>query len=268
VAANGAVVKVFISYRRTDTAAVTGRIFDRLRSHFGPDKVFMDVDSVPFGVDFRWYIRDSVTRCNVMLAVIGKEWLTRGEDGKCKLEDPSDFVRVELEIAFQQGIPVIPVLVDRVTMPKQAELPECISDLAFRNAAEINTGRDFHFHMDRLVRQIHLLKHGPSAPPSGEIRPTSMDRMAEWSKRFLKTKPAYSRPPSKFRRYTLLFWPKSAIGWVLRIIFAWSFIGSVVFLSIVFQEGLAGDTRKALSILLPSAVIAYLVAVISARPRD
>jgi TIR domain len=84
--------KIFLSYRRQDSAGVAGRIYDRLRAHFGDDAVFLDIDSVPFGVDFQEHIDAAVGQCNVFLAVIGTKW-TGQTDAHRRLEDPRDFVR-------------------------------------------------------------------------------------------------------------------------------------------------------------------------------
>lgn len=149
--------KLFVSYRRDDTVGLAGRIYDRLAAHFGRDAIFMDVDAIPFGVDFRKYLNDAVGRCDVLLAIIGKDWLSISREGKRRLDDPSDFVRIEIESALQRGIPVIPLLIEPATMPRDNELPEPLQDLAYRNAAEVDPGRDFHSHMDRLIRGVDYL---------------------------------------------------------------------------------------------------------------
>ena len=92
--------KIFISYRRQDSAAMTGRIYDRLRLHFGDDAVFMDIDNIPFGVNFRKHIDSAVSNCDVVLAVIGTKWA--GEtDARRRLDNPRDFIRIELESALR-----------------------------------------------------------------------------------------------------------------------------------------------------------------------
>src|SRR5947209_6983867 len=106
--------KIFISYRREDSTLFTGRIHDRLAPHFGRDCVFMDMDAIPFGVDFRKHLTDAVAGCDVLLAIIGDKWLTVSQNGQRRLDDPRDFVRIEIETALMRGIPVIPVLLDRV----------------------------------------------------------------------------------------------------------------------------------------------------------
>ena len=91
--------KIFISYRRQDSIGVTGRIYDRLRAHFGDGAVFMDIDNIPFGVNFRKHIDSAVGHCDVVLAVIGTKWAEE-TDAHRRLDDPRDFVRIELESAL------------------------------------------------------------------------------------------------------------------------------------------------------------------------
>src|SRR6476659_10190381 len=100
--------QVFISYRRDDSADVTGRIYDRLAQKYGAANVVMDVDSIPLGVDFREFLGSAVGRCRVLLAVIGPQWLPILARRR---EAPLDFVRLEIEAALERRIPVIPALV-------------------------------------------------------------------------------------------------------------------------------------------------------------
>jgi hypothetical protein len=146
--------KILISYRRSDSAGMTGRIFDRLVLKYGAASVFMDVDNIPFGTDFRTHIKDALLQSDVMLVVVGQRWLGRGEGGETRMNDESDPVRVEVESALKAGIPLIPLLVDGAQMPKVTELPESLRELAYRNAAIIDSGRDFHAHVERLSRSI------------------------------------------------------------------------------------------------------------------
>ena len=147
--------KIFLSYRREDSIDVVGRIHDHLTARFGQQAVFMDVDSIPFGVDFRVFLNDCVRESDVMLAVVGDRWLqARDEDGKLRLGDPSDFVTIEIVAAMERGIPVIPLLVGRAAMPKPEDLPDALRQFAYRNAAEARSGRDFASHMSRLIRAI------------------------------------------------------------------------------------------------------------------
>ncbi len=143
---------IFISYRRDDNQDATGRIYDRLRAHLKGCQVFKDVDSIPFGVDFRKHLSHEVGQCDVLLAVVGQRWVDAQDDaGNRRLDAPSDFVRIEIEAAMARGIPVIPVLVGNASMPLEAALPPSLSAFAFLNAAPIRPDPDFHRDMDRLI---------------------------------------------------------------------------------------------------------------------
>lgn len=147
--------QIFISYRRDDTAYVTGYINDRLCAEFGAESVFTDVDNIALGVDFRTVLDETVGQCQIFLAVIGENWLTaRNSDGVLRLQDPSDFVRIEIESALQRNIPVIPLLVGGTKMPSKDELPDSLQDLAFRNGTLIRPAPDFHGDIDRLVHSL------------------------------------------------------------------------------------------------------------------
>lgn len=146
--------KIVVSYRRSDSQVVAGRIVDRLIAHFGERAVFMDVDNVPFGVDFRDHIKFVLSQASVMLAVIGPDWLGVAPDESRRIDDQEDPVRVEIETALRQKLCLIPVLVDSASMPKASMLPESMRGLAFVNAAPIDSGRDFRTHIERLIRAI------------------------------------------------------------------------------------------------------------------
>lgn len=153
---------IAISYRREDSSPVTGRLHDRLRAEFGRNNVFMDFDSIPFGVDFRDKIAHTLERARVVVAVVGPGW-AGSREGKRRLDDPADFVRMEIAAALQRGIPVIPVLLDNTVMPNAEELPEELRAFAYRNALVLDTGVDFHHHADRLINGIHELLEGRSS---------------------------------------------------------------------------------------------------------
>src|ERR1700694_5701031 len=118
---------IFINYRRGGDSGKPVRLCDRLLEAFQPEQLFMDVDSVPPGVDFVRMLEEKVSQCDVLLAVIGKDWIdTRDATGARRLDNPDDFVRVEIESALKQGKRVIPVLVHEARMPSRDELPEAI----------------------------------------------------------------------------------------------------------------------------------------------
>jgi hypothetical protein len=150
---------MFISYRRDDNADATGRIADWLVSHFGREQVFRDVDGMFYGVDFRRQIDQAVSKCDVLLAIIGEQWLdSRHTDGpnqgQRRLDEPGDFVRTEIQVALSRGIPVIPVLVGKATMPREGDLPEGLKPPAYLHAAEVRAGGDFPAQVERLIEGI------------------------------------------------------------------------------------------------------------------
>jgi hypothetical protein len=176
--------KVIVSYRRSDSRWITGRIVDRLERDLGKGNVFVDIDAIPFGMDFRDHLRSVLGRCDVLLAIIGPDWLAVHESGQPRIFEATDWVRVEIETALACGTAVIPVLIDRAPMPKASELPESMHAFAFRQAADVDTGRDFHIHMDRLVRAISqatatprpILSPAAAAEPQDETSGTPSAR--------------------------------------------------------------------------------------------
>ena len=156
--------EIFISYRRQDTKAIAGRIFDRLEARFGRDAVFMDIDSIPPGVDFHEWLNENVARAAVVLVLIGHGWIdARDERGHRRLENPNDFVRIEIEAALGRKIPVVPLLIDGAPFPRVDELPASLQPLTRRNAAFLDAGRDFNVHIARLIAGVEaFLNKGKS----------------------------------------------------------------------------------------------------------
>jgi hypothetical protein len=145
---------IFINYRREDSIATAGRLNDRLTQAFGKNRIFMDVDHIPVGADFISYIEHQLANCAVLLAVIGPNWLnSRDDDGLRRLDDPKDLVSREIEIALHRGVSVIPILVDRATMPSAEELPEALKAFARRNATELRN-IEFSADADRLIEKL------------------------------------------------------------------------------------------------------------------
>jgi len=156
---------VFISYRREDAAAYAGRLFDILSAEFGADNTFMDVDDIKGGDDFTTVIERKLSVSDAMVAVIGEHWLSVTEpNGGRRLDNPNDFVRMEISKALQRGIRVIPVLVGGATLPHPADLPDNLKALCDRQALEV---RDTRFHEDakELVEVLHRTLHGTSFLP-------------------------------------------------------------------------------------------------------
>ena len=144
-------MRIFISYRREDSAGHTGRLYDALQAHFGQENVFMDLSAIDAGQNFVDAIETAIGSCDVLIAVIGKEWLTcLGAAGR-RLEDPGDFVRAEIAAALERGIPVIPVLVEGTPMPSASALPDPLKPLAKRNALELSDAR-WSYDIGRLIQ--------------------------------------------------------------------------------------------------------------------
>ena len=145
---------VFINYRREDAAPYAGRLYDRLTAHFGEDHVFIDIDQIDPGEDFVEVINRKVRACNIAIVAIGPRWLGATDpSGKRRLDDASDFVRMEIVAALQRKIRVIPVLVGGAQMPREQELPEVLAPLSRRNAIELSETR-FHADVNRLIEAI------------------------------------------------------------------------------------------------------------------
>jgi hypothetical protein len=146
---------IFISYRREETAYPAGWLFDRLAEHFGNGRVFKDVDSIELGDDFIEVINAAVGDCDVLLALIGNRWLTiTGEDGRRRLDDAEDFIRLEIEAALTRNVRVIPVLVEEARAPRAAELPPSLAKLARRQALELSPAR-FKSDTARLIKALN-----------------------------------------------------------------------------------------------------------------
>lgn len=168
--------KVFISYRRDDSAGHAGRIHDRLEREFGRDLLFMDVDAIPIGADFVEVLTEAVGKCDVLLAVIGPMWCDiRNGDGSRRLDDESDFVRIEIATALRRGIPIIPVLLDDTEMPRPVQLPAEMQMLCRRNAVGVRH-TSFHADMDRLIAGLKRTRQGSqqSAPPPPTVAPVDI----------------------------------------------------------------------------------------------
>jgi hypothetical protein len=164
---------IAISYRRQDSSPIAGRLYDRLQAEFGKGSVFMDFDSIPYGVDFREHIKQTLQRAKVVVAIIGPEWCGGREPANRRIDDPTDFVRLEVASALENGIPIIPVLINHTPMPEAKNLPPELEGLAFRNGLALDTGIDFHHHADRLIAGIHRVVDPPAppAPPPAPAQP-------------------------------------------------------------------------------------------------
>jgi hypothetical protein len=148
---------VFICYRRDDTSENAGRLYDNLVHAFGKEAVFFDIDSIPLGVDFIQYINTQISGCSAVIVMIGRNWLkAKDHAGRRRLDDPNDHVRIEIETALAQNIPVIPVLVQGASMPREHALPSEIRSLVRRNGIDLSDTR-WKGGVERLVKELEIL---------------------------------------------------------------------------------------------------------------
>ena len=161
---------IFISYRRQDTAAYAGRIYDRLSAKYGEHNVFMDIDRIEPGQDFVDAINHSVAEAGVLLVLIGREWIKMTDkSGAPRLDNPEDFVRLEILAGLEQKTVMIPVLLADAEMPSAQALPAPLQPFARRNAIEISDSR-FHSDVDRLIEAIEKI-FNPQRAAVPPIRP-------------------------------------------------------------------------------------------------
>src|ERR1041384_1092231 len=147
---------IFICYRRDDSSGHAGRLFDKLVDHFGKERIFMDIDTIEPGEDFVTVIENAVGSCEILIAIIGRHWLSSTGEGPGWFDNPNDFVRVEIATALRRNIRVIPVLVQRASMPSPQDLPDDLVALSRRNAVELS---DVHWPNDvkELIRVMERI---------------------------------------------------------------------------------------------------------------
>ena len=163
-------MQLFINYRREDTAPYAGRLYDRLSAKFGSDQVFIDIDQIEPGEDFVEAINRKVGACETAIVLLGPDWLrVTDASGQCRLNDPEDFVRMEIVAALQRKIRVIPVLVGGAQMPRKQDLPEPLAALSRRNAIELSEAR-FHADVDRLIEAIQKPRTSPEKKTEASAR--------------------------------------------------------------------------------------------------
>ncbi len=164
--------RIFISYRREDSSGYAGRIYDRLVTEFGFDQVFFDIDTIPPGDDFVDVLSQKVESCDVLLAVMGKSWLTIADaSGRPRIQNPEDFVAIEISAALRRNVRVIPILVGGGRMPGTKELPEALALLARRQAHELP---DKGF-VPALEKLFPVLRNTVSVAPPAQSGRTKAD---------------------------------------------------------------------------------------------
>ncbi len=181
-------MNIFISYRRHDTAGEAGRLVDSLKQHFSDEEIFIDIDTIQPGLDFTEVISESLKKCDVLLALIGPGWLARNAEGKRRIDNPDDFIRLEIAEALKRNIRVIPVLVDNAELPEAADLPPDLKGLIRRQAYEVSNKR-WRFDVEELVKS---LKKGQAQ--SGDSRTVSNAGTAPQ-----RQEPMMAQPPEQIQ---------------------------------------------------------------------
>jgi TIR domain len=267
--------RIFISYRREETAYPAGWLYDRLAARFADDQVFKDVDSIELGDDFVEVITGAVGSCDVLLALIGDRWLTvTDEDGHRRLDDPNDFVRLEIEAALTRNVRVIPILVEGARMPRVSELPPSLARLVRRQALELSPAR-FDFDTGRLLKvldrtlaevrtaqQDAALPKAPAAaaPDAGATEVQALPRQRERTERTPPpstppapatpaatrpppehTKPAEKQPRRLFTRAQLL--AGAGVGVVLILVIVAIVARSQTNESVIFQDDFSSQAN-------------------------
>jgi uncharacterized membrane protein YhaH (DUF805 family) len=236
--------RIFISYRRGDDQAAAGRLYDRLLQHFDREQLFMDVEAIEPGVDFVKSLDEQLAACIAFIAVIGPRWLTaRGNDGNPRLDNATDYVRLEIEAALKRDIRVIPVLVDGASMPRQSDLPPSLRALARRNAVEIAHYR-FAAGCDDLARHLKLalgISTTPSAPAqlfvSSTVPRQEVNAKLSWSQILFSFKGRLSRT-------------QFLIGFIFTLVFAAVLFAAITLTIESFFGGAQPQTEKVTTNLL------------------
>jgi len=274
--------KVFICYRREETAAHAGRLYDAMVARFGERNVFMDVDIAP-GVDFVERITEVVSRCLVLIVVMGRSWATvKDEDGNPRIADPDDFVRLEVETGLRRSdVTPIPVLVGGARMPRREDLPPELQPIARRNALELSDAR-WGYDVGRLNTTLDELLGETSAveaPITKAEAEVERDVVAERSPRL--TLPAgrllleavlVAGLTAFFARYLAGLIPEQdsnvgqVVGIVSRRAVTWALAGAAVAAWLAIRTGRAEPFGPALSGLLIGAIAGAVGGAIWAVP--
>ena len=261
---------IFVSYRRQDTQSATGRLCDKLQAHFGHDQVFHDIESIDAGSSFPKTIASKIAESSVVLVIIGRHWLDAAAgDGRSRLFDPGDYVRLEVAAALHRDIPVIPVLVEGGGMPPASALPEPIAALATRQAHEITEQR-WQYDSDLLVKEIERFVAPEGASTVQEVAPLQalLSSVASWPFDFaqLLVRPrrwliALQAQPNVLMRATVFF----ALS---HIVAAWLFVVPEIVASVPMfvLGGVPTGASLFLLALIPLHLSARLVRVPSHVP--
>jgi hypothetical protein len=164
---------IFISYRREETAGEARALFNELVDKLGEQSVFMDVDNIALGRDFRWVLEERLASCDLVLVLIGRNWAdAKNESGQLRLQDSGDFVRLEISTALKRNIPVTPILVQGARIPAAERLPDDLKDLAYRNGFELSHNR-WESDVRELIRRLALDTTRPTIVEPGKQAPAT-----------------------------------------------------------------------------------------------
>jgi hypothetical protein len=165
------VSSIVISYRREDTPGTVGWMHELLVRNYGKSTVYRDIDQIDAAEDFRKSIGKALRKCDLVLAAIGPRWSGNLDAGRRRLDDPNDWVRVELETALQLGIPILPILMEGAAMPSPDELPDKLKELAFKQALRVDPLIHFHRDIEQLILAIDKLAPSGHAAPADAVMP-------------------------------------------------------------------------------------------------
>jgi hypothetical protein len=170
--------KVFISYRRQETAGQTGRLYDAMAARFGETNVFVEID-LPQGIDFAKRITEAVAACRALLVIMGPRWANQANgEGDPRIADPDDFVRLEVETALRlPEVAVIPVLIADAQMPNPNDLPQEVRAITQQNALELSDTR-WHHDVDCLLARLELILGVRARPPQISLRRKLRERLS------------------------------------------------------------------------------------------
>lgn len=202
-------VKLFISYRRSDSHETTGRLYDRLIDHFGTNNVFRDIDSIPIAVPFPQFIEESLRNTDVVLVVIGTNWLSiKQPDGTRRIDDPQDFVRLEIATALRLHVPVVPVFVSNARPIDGDSLPNEIRGLAFQNGTDVRPDPDFHSDVTRLLSKLDQLLGQATPKRDTKARVDDLEK----ANRLLEIDLDWSRIQQNHRKSPKSMWFVTLVG--------------------------------------------------------
>lgn len=233
-------LRVFINYRREETAGHAGRLYDELAERFGEEHVFMDVDTIEPGVDFTEAVREAVGACDAFVAVIGRQWVqVCDRRGRRRLDNPEDFVRVEIEAALDRGVRLIPALVQEAEMPSSDELPDCLAPLARRNALNVSDDR-WRYDVGRLVAALERLEQEKAATAGRERQKRAQPPAAPVQTEQEPSRPPRRPEPSEKRGFAVVEWSRRVPR---RLVFAVG--GLAVFaIGVALAYGLTGSPEQ------------------------